>query len=149
MKAFAKTLKRIGIITASGVLLAAAAHAQDATPNTVTVPNTFVAGTPARAADVNENFDVLAASLNAQAQSLDNLTSQGFSERLVCIPRPGSDSVVQFFFAVARGDSGSRRLDCIDLTDPTVLIRPEYPDLLAGGWMLTGIDNGYYVFFGR
>jgi len=44
-----------------------------APPATVTIPNTFVAGTPAKAADVNANFSAVVTAINATAQTVSTL----------------------------------------------------------------------------
>jgi len=42
---------------------------------TVTIPNAFVAGTPAKAADVNANFSAVATAVNGSAQDIASLQS--------------------------------------------------------------------------
>jgi collagen triple helix repeat protein len=44
-----------------------------APPATVTIPNTFVAGTPAKAADVNANFSAVVTAINSTAQDVSTL----------------------------------------------------------------------------
>ena len=56
---------------AAGIALAVAA--MDAHSGTVTVPNTFSPGTPARAADVNANFNAVATAVNGSAADIANL----------------------------------------------------------------------------
>jgi hypothetical protein len=53
--------------------LALAALALNASAGNVTVPNTFSAGTPAKAADVNANFSAVATAVNASAQDIATL----------------------------------------------------------------------------
>src|ERR1700676_3223964 len=53
--------------------LALAAIALNASAGNVTVPNTFSAGTPAKAADVNANFSAVATAVNASAQDIATL----------------------------------------------------------------------------
>jgi hypothetical protein len=47
--------------------------ASGAAPEAVTIPNTFVAGDPAKAADVNANFTAVAGAINDTAQTLSAL----------------------------------------------------------------------------
>jgi hypothetical protein len=55
----------------AGLVLVAIAFS--ATAGNVTVPNTFTAGTPAKAADVNANFSAVATAVNASAQDIATL----------------------------------------------------------------------------
>lgn len=62
--------KLAGVITAVVAMAASAAYAGD-----VTIPNTFSAGTPAKAADVNANFSAVATAVNATAIDVATLQS--------------------------------------------------------------------------
>jgi len=57
-------------VAAGGMLVAIAPSAY---PGPVTVPNTFVPGTPARAADVNANFSAVAGAVNGSAADIATL----------------------------------------------------------------------------
>jgi hypothetical protein len=61
------------IIAAAAVVLAMAASS--AYSGTVSIPNTFTAGTPAKAADVNANFTAVASAVNSTAQDVSALQS--------------------------------------------------------------------------
>jgi hypothetical protein len=58
---------------AASISLALATIALTATAGDVTIPNTFTAGTPAKAADVNANFSAVATAVNASAQDIATL----------------------------------------------------------------------------
>jgi hypothetical protein len=58
---------------AASLGLALVAIALTATAGDVTIPNTFSAGTPAKAADVNANFSAVATAVNASAQDITTL----------------------------------------------------------------------------
>src|ERR1017187_5087620 len=47
--------------------------AQSVVAGTVTIPNVFAAGTPARAADVNADFSAVATGVNGNAQNIATL----------------------------------------------------------------------------
>lgn len=73
------------IKTAKQLLIAAAITATTAHAQEVTVPNTFEAGTAARASEVNDNFSALADSINALATRLDAIeasANQSLIEKL-------------------------------------------------------------------
>jgi Phage Tail Collar Domain/Collagen triple helix repeat (20 copies) len=57
-------------VAAAGMFVAIATSAY---PGPVTVPNTFVPGTPARAADVNANFSAIAGAVNGSAADIATL----------------------------------------------------------------------------
>jgi hypothetical protein len=57
-------------VAAGGMFVAIATSAY---PGPVTVPNTFVPGTPARAADVNANFSAIAGAVNGSAADIATL----------------------------------------------------------------------------
>ena len=58
-------------MVAAGIALAVAA--MDAHSGTVAIPNTFTPGTPAKAADVNANFNAIATGINGSAADIANL----------------------------------------------------------------------------
>ncbi|GCL64252.1 hypothetical protein [Pseudaquabacterium pictum] len=72
-------------VAAISLTLAGAASAQ------VTVPNTFVAGAPARAADVNANFQALATAINSLAARVAKTEGQ-----LVAADLAGSYTLSRF-----------------------------------------------------
>jgi hypothetical protein len=76
-------------------LLGGAASAQ------VSVPNTFTAGTPARAADVNANFQALVTAVNTLSSRVSKLEGQITSADLV-----GTYAVNQFQSELGGGASG-------------------------------------------
>jgi len=59
-------LKRLGAVA---VVLAVPCLTRPAAGQALTIPNTFVAGTPAKAADVNANFTAVATAVNGLASS--------------------------------------------------------------------------------
>ena len=59
------------IKTAKQILIAAAITVTNVQAQEVTVPNTFQAGTAAKASEVNDNFSALADSINALAERID------------------------------------------------------------------------------
>lgn len=67
----------ISIIALSLLILSASASAQ------ISVPNTFAAGDPARAADVNDNFQALVTEINALSSRVTKLEGQVTSSDLV------------------------------------------------------------------
>ena len=71
---------RLGLAAAAIAVMGVAAADQ------ISIPNQFTAGTPARAAEVNENFNALAAESNAQDMRLSALESGGATEveQLIC-----------------------------------------------------------------
>jgi hypothetical protein len=58
-----KTLHRLGVLCLAGAAAFASPLAQ---PTDLTIPKTFVSGTPATAADVNQNFSATATSVNSK-----------------------------------------------------------------------------------
>ena len=64
---------RSSVLVAVGTLIALAATT--ARSGTVTVPNTFTPGTPAKAADVNSNFNAIATAVNGSAGDIATLQS--------------------------------------------------------------------------
>lgn len=85
---------RTSIAALTFVTLSAAASAQ------VTVPNTFAAGAPARAADVNANFQALVTGINALSSRVSKLEGQITSSDLV-----GTYAVNQFQSELGGGAS--------------------------------------------
>lgn len=85
---------RTSILALSFVTLSAAASAQ------VTVPNTFAAGAPARAADVNANFQALVTGINALSSRVSKLEGQITSSDLV-----GTYTINQFQSELGGGAS--------------------------------------------
>jgi hypothetical protein len=65
-----RNAKLAAIVSASTVLTIAAGRAHS---GTVTIPNAFVAGAKAKAADVNANFSAVAAAVNANANDVATL----------------------------------------------------------------------------
>src|ERR1700689_1578096 len=60
-------------IVALLLAIATTSVSSGASSDTVTIPNTFVAGTPAKAADVNANFNAVASAINNTAQTVSAL----------------------------------------------------------------------------
>jgi len=56
------------------IVLGANLFSYSASAQNLTIPNTFASGTPAVAAEVNENFDAIAAAVNGQTDTADVLT---------------------------------------------------------------------------
>lgn len=85
---------RTSIVALSFVALCSAASAQ------VTLPNTFAAGAPARAADVNANFQALVTGINALSSRVSKLEGQITSSDLV-----GTYAINQFQSELGGGAS--------------------------------------------
>lgn len=126
------------------------------TAEQISVPNQFAAGQPARAAEVNANFDALVQESNAQDLRIGALNGDleklGNVEQLFCTvdPREGEatmndigSTVFGFPIAAIR----FRRADelasitvspaiCISLSDPATLIESDARQLAADGWRL-------------
>jgi Collagen triple helix repeat (20 copies) len=64
---------QLAAIVAAILTIAATSASAGASSGPVTVPNTFVAGTPAKAADVNADFAVVADAINQTAQTVSVL----------------------------------------------------------------------------
>jgi hypothetical protein len=64
---------QLAAVVAAILAIAATNVSANASSGPVTVPNTFVAGTPAKAADVNANFTVVAGAINQTAQAVSAL----------------------------------------------------------------------------
>jgi hypothetical protein len=64
---------QLAAIVAAILTIAATSVSAGASSGPVTVPNTFVAGTPAKAADVNADFAVVADAINQTAQTVSVL----------------------------------------------------------------------------
>jgi hypothetical protein len=60
-------------VVAAMLTVAATSVSSGASAETMTIPNTFVAGTPAKAADVNANFTAVAGAINDTAQTVTAL----------------------------------------------------------------------------
>jgi hypothetical protein len=73
------------------VILAAVVYA-----GTVTVPNTFIAGTPAKAADVNANFSALAAAIQALQNAQGGAVVQDSNGKILGSYYPGNTSQNDF-----------------------------------------------------
>lgn len=69
-------MKIIGNKSGAIVLLLAGSLAQ---AGTLTIPNTFTAGTPAKAAEVNQNFTAVKAAVDSNAADITSLSSQSTS----------------------------------------------------------------------
>jgi len=63
----------LAAVVAAMLTIAATSVSSGAPADTVTIPNTFVAGTPAKAADVNANFTAVAGAINNTAQTVSAL----------------------------------------------------------------------------
>jgi Collagen triple helix repeat (20 copies) len=67
-----RNLQLVGAVAAI-LSVAATSVSFGAPPETITIPNTFVAGTPAKAADVNANFTTVADAINNTTQTVTAL----------------------------------------------------------------------------
>lgn len=130
----------------------------------IAVPNQFAAGSPARAAEVNANFDVLVQESNAQdtriAALRGDLEKVGLVEQMFCAADP-RDSAVQtddlgremvgFPTPVIRYQANGVVLAsiletgalCISPSDPGGIIETTARELAETGWNYTkSIDGG-------
>lgn len=118
-----------------GLAAAAVAIIGVASADQITIPNQFTAGTTARAAEVNENFDALAQESNAQDMRLNALESGSAStEQLICAAFvSGSPSAWP-------GDPNAIG-SCVSSSAPTVNSRPMFSTLLSDGWKVVSVGG--------
>lgn len=119
----------------------------------VTIPNTFVAGTPARASEVNENFATLAAESNAQDLSIAALQAGQSGEQLLCTrdPRPSKQMLddrgnvvftgfpfpqIRFRVVDTIASVVASNAICVSPSDPSSIIEINLEQLTAAGWVL-------------
>jgi hypothetical protein len=63
----------LAAVAAAALTMASTSVSFGAPPDTVTIPNTFFAGSPAKAADVNANFTAVAGAINITAEAVSAL----------------------------------------------------------------------------
>ena len=148
-----------GIVIGGGALSVALA-------GQVSVPHTFVAGTTARASEVNANFAALAAESNNQDMrlaSLEGAVGTAGAEQLLCQADPRTDGApvndlgkpvsTGFPFPLIRITTYSHRIAssvgsnalCIEPSAPEMVIETNLQKLNADGWRFAG-GSGTYLF---
>ncbi|MEO0399305.1 MAG: hypothetical protein AAF224_07745 [Pseudomonadota bacterium] len=131
---------KLKIICASAVLgVASVAVAEQ-----IEIPNTFVAGTPARASEVNANFAALASESNAQDTRVSALEAAVPEQQVICL-----------VFINGNPTSGGwpgnpvSEWSCVSSSNPTTTFSESLSDLLADGWRVStvgGDSNNSAVF---
>jgi|GEM_PF-3691091 len=135
----------------------------------ISVPHQFTAGSPARASEVNENFDVIVQESNAQdvriAALKGDFDTLSNVEQLFCSsdPRPSkfvppNDPVGGAGFPIPfirfRNDEVLALISeapalCISLSDPATFIETNSSQLAADGWMFRRhVENGEQILVG-
>ena len=118
--------------------MVAVAMTAAAVADQISVPNQFIAGTTARASEVNQNFQALVQESNAQDLRIQALeTSNAFlmnQDQLLC--RPSS----QWLF---RADEVS---SCYRTTEPYVTQRLAFSEVMAMDVVLVEASDDYFRF---
>ena len=149
------TMKKLLIAGAVASAIAGGAALADQ----IGVPNQFVAGTTARASEVNENFSVLAEESNAQDLRITALEEgeAGPVEQLICIvaynPQMHDRSGFPFprmvtsapYVPTTQVLSVGKGL-CLQTDDPTVVRELSLQEITAEGWRLFNSDAEHYYF---
>ena len=119
----------------------------------ISVPNTFVAGTTARASEVNANFDALVQESNAQdqqiaaqAQSLATLQSMSKvpEEQLICRFKSSNSN----WPVIGPTNPDNLPLSCISTSNNRIVLFT-FNEIWEQGWRVSfiyGSSNIFYVF---
>ncbi|MEM8496388.1 MAG: hypothetical protein AAF542_00105 [Pseudomonadota bacterium] len=121
-----------------GVILVAIATLALAEP--IEVPNTFVPGTRAVAAEVNENFQAIAAESNqndARLTALEANQSGSIADQLVCIAADNLHDWARVPPIIA---------SCVRKSDPTNVLNMTALEILQDGWFVAIVQDFNFVY---